>query len=344
MPVKSEHGRVHICLEAGATHNGYSSALRLVDAVGGDIPFDSWKWQTIWTVNLIGQDYPITYMDADGEQTESIGKVLSRRQLGMFEWGDLFSHVREWGYDCFSTPDTEQTVDFLKDLGSSAIKIMGADMTHLKLIEAAAKTGLPILLDARCTLNELEWAVEACWDADNTDVTIVHCPAGYPAKAENVYLNELRGLKKVFPLCDIGYSDHSPGYDMCVAAVTMGATYIEKTVTMDRNQHGPEHIMSLIPSEVGKFVEAIREVEKATITGYGVLPAPDTLHRRSIFLARDVGEGRSIEEADLEYKRPGNIGGIGAEEYNEVIGKWLTKDLKKGDLLRQEDVEEGDAE
>jgi len=174
-------------------------------------------------------------------------------------------------------------VRFLEDLGSSAIKIMGADMTHLKLIEAAAETGLPILLDARCTLEELIKAVNVCWDANNIDVTIVHCPAGYPAKAENIYLNEIRGLKKVFPLCDIGYSDHSPGYDMCVAAVAMGATYIEKTVTMDRNQHGPEHIMSLIPAEVGKFVEAIREVEKATISSYGVLPEPNTLHRRSIF-------------------------------------------------------------
>jgi len=341
MPMTSEHGRVHICLEAGATHNGFYSAITLVDMVGGDISFDSWKWQTIWTVNLIGQTYPITYMDADGEQTENIGRVLTRRELGMFEWKDLFAHIGEWGYDCFSTPDTEETVQFLKGMGSSAIKIMGADMTHLKLIEAAAETGLPILLDARCTLEELNTAVNVCWDANNIDVTIVHCPAGYPAKAENIYLNYIRGLKGEFPLCNIGYSDHSPGYDMCIAAVAMGATYIEKTVTLDRNQHGPEHIMSLIPDEVGKFVEAIREVEKATITRYGVLPEPNTLHRRSIFLARDVKEGRPLEEADLEYKRPGNIGGIGAEEYDEVIGLWSQRDLKKGNVLQRGDISEG---
>lgn len=348
MPMASEHGRVHICLEAGATHTGPVSATRLINAVGRTkAKFDSWKWQTIWVNNLIGQDYAITYMDARGEQTESIIDILSRREMSPSDWSVIFSRIGDWGYECFSTPDTEFTVSLLKALGSSAIKIMGADMTHLKLIRTAAQTGLPVLLDARCSITELEWAVDACYNVGNTDVTIVHCPAGYPASAENVNLKAIPLLSSAFPLCQIGFSDHSPGYDMCVAAVALGASYIEKTVTLDRNQPGPEHIMSLIPAEVDGFVKAIREVEKACPLGDGRLPtAVNALHRRSIFLARDIemGEERPIEGADLEYKRPGNINGIGAEHYQEVIGKWSTKDLKKGSLLQQEDVEEGDAE
>ena len=339
MPLQSKHGRVHICLEAGATHSGLHSAIRLVDAVGGYIPFDSWKWQTIRADDLVGQDYEITYVDGGGEQTESIKKVLRRREMGTNDWVGLFKRIRNhWGYDFFSTPDTEEIVEFLLRIGSSAIKIMGADMTHLKLIKAAATTKLPVLLDARCTFEELERAVSVCYDADNVDVTIVHCPPGYPASADNVYLNEIRGLQEVFPLCQIGFSDHSPGYDMCVAAVALGATYIEKTVTLGRHAPGPEHIMSLEPYEVPEFVEAIREVEKAVVQSYGVLPAPNTQHRRSIFLTRDKQAGNIIQEADLDYKRPGNIGGIGAEEYNEVIGQWFQRNVKKGDLLRPIDV------
>ena len=225
-------------------------------------------------------------------------------------------------------------------MGCDSLKIASADTNYQDLIEYAARKGIPVQLDTgSSSLGEVERAVDWIREIGNDNIIINHCPSGYPARLESINLNIIKTLKQTYPY-PIAFSDHTPGWEMDVAAISIGANIIEKTITLDRTQRSTEHIMSLEPAEMKSFVDIIRDVEKA-IGSVRVVIGPAerekrTFIRRSAYLVRDVQAGDIMKRKDIEFRRPGF--GIKPNEYHDYIGKRYKKDMKLGSLLTIKDV------
>lgn len=334
------NSQIHVCLEMGATHMGFQKAKTLiagiVEEAGGDpdlLP-SSLKFQLHRASEIVGENYLVPYTDYEGEKQSPIFELLASRQMTPGQWEEISCMVRGAGMGFFATPGSPKDVGRLTLLESIGIKIAGADMNYLGLIQKAAETGLPVLLDARCNLGELSDAVDACFAAENRRVVIVHCPSGYPAPAEKISLGMIPILRDAFPHCQIGFSDHSAGNEMCMAAIALGATYIEKCLTLDRESVGPEHLMSLEPGEVPAFIKSVRDLEKA-LGGVEVVPNPQ--HRRSAFAGRDITVGELIEEGDVVWLRPGDKG-ISVSDEGKLYGGRALRPIFKGARIVWEDV------
>ena len=189
------------------------------------------------------------------------------------------------------------------------------------------------------SLGEVECAVDWIREQGNDKIIINHCPSGYPARLESINLNMLRTLKRIFPY-PVAFSDHTPGWEMDVAAVAIGVNIVEKTITLDRTQRSAEHMMSLEPPEMAGFIRIIREVELALGGSRRVLTPEEREKReairRSAYLVRDVLEGEEMGREDFEFRRPGY--GIKPDEYRRFLGLRYKRDLKAGHMLKVEDL------
>ena len=321
--------RCFIVFEAGATHTGLSSAMQLVDhakAAGAD----AIKFQTIFVDKIMSrQDVQFEYESTSGTRTEGLAQILKRREMPYEDWARLQAYADEVGILFFSTPDSFESIDFLAKTGSPCIKINGGDMNNYPLIGYAAATGLPILLDTRGTLGELEQAIRTCLDAKNDQIIIVHCPSGYPSLLGSVRLKMVQVYLNTFPY-PVGFSDHSPDIDMNIAAISLGAHFVEKTITLDRHIDSAEHIMSLEPQEMASFVSRLRDVEEALgAPGVKTVGAAEReamkRARRSIVLKQDMAAGTVITADMLDYKRPGYA--INPDLAEMVVGKRLKQEV-----------------
>jgi N,N'-diacetyllegionaminate synthase len=322
--------RAFLVFEGGATHTGLASALRLVD-IAADAGVDAIKFQTVFADKMMAAaDVPFDYGTIDGgTQRESLAAILRRREMPFPDWARLKARADERRLCFFSTPDTPETIDFLVRIGTPAIKIAGGDMNNYPLIQYAAATKLPVLLDTRGTLGELERAIETCVVAGNEQLVIVHCPSGYPSAVESIRLRMIEVYRRLFPF-PVGFSDHSPGLEMNVAALALGADFIEKTITLDRAAPGPEHVMSLPPEATREFVVRLREVEQALGSPYATIVDAGAKQamlkaRRSIVLSRSARAGETLTQDMLTYKRPGY--GIAPELAPLVVGRVLRRDV-----------------
>ncbi len=329
---------VFIVFEGGATHTGFESARRMVD-LAAEAGADAVKFQTLFARNMMStEDVTFDYGTLEGKKQESLFDILKRRELSYDEWALVRRRAEERGVIFFSTPDTPESIDFLVRINTPAIKIAGGDMNNYPLIAYAAATKLPVLLDTRGTLGDLEKAVETCVRHGNEQIIIVHCPSGYPSEVESIHLRMIELYRRLYPF-PVGFSDHSPGRDMDVAAVALGADFIEKTITFDRGTRGPEHIMSLVPNELAEFVARLREVEQALGAPFARIPDEGGRQsmqkaRRSIVMARRAKAGETITPDMVSYKRPGY--GIPPELVALVIGRTLRADVEQDAPLRWE--------
>jgi N,N'-diacetyllegionaminate synthase len=327
---------VFLCFEGGATHTGFDSARRMID-LAADAGVDSIKFQTVFARNMMSkEDVQFEFGTTRGERKESLYTLLENRELPLSQWRALKQRADDVGIIFFSTPDNETTIDFLAEIGAPAIKIAGGDMNNYPLIRHAARTKLPVLLDTRGTLGELERAVETCVGAGNERIVIIHCPSGYPSAVASIRLRSIELYRRVFPY-PVGFSDHSPGWDMDVAAVALGADFIEKTITFDVAIEGPEHIMSLVPDQFRPFVAVMREVEQALGDPHVQL-IDDTGRkkmsraRRSVVLTRSGKAGETVTADMITFKRPGF--GIAPELASLVVGRRLVADVERDVPLR----------
>ena len=317
-----------IVFEGGATHTGLESAIEMVDNAKSS-GADAIKFQTMYVDEVMSRkDVQFQYESITGTKTEGLTEILKRREMPEEDWRKLKAHADEVGVLFFSTPFSYGTVDFLVEINSPCIKIAGGDMNNYPLIRHAALTSLPILLDTRGTLGELERAVSTCLDAGNDQIIIVHCPSGYPSPLDSVRLNMVPVYLNTFPY-PIGFSDHTPDIDMNIAALCLGAHFIEKTITADRNVESVEHVMSLEPDEMAGFVQRLRDVERALGSPWTWSMSPDEKEalkktRRGIVLNRDARAGEVITASMIDYKRPGYS--ISPELTDMVIGKRLKLD------------------
>jgi len=336
-----------ITFEAGPTHDGVATAKRLIKAAA-DAGADAVKFQILDPDRLVADrkqlfSYEILVDRKTGarkEKSEPLYDILKRRSLAPGEWKELKAYSDSLGLAFFATAGFEAEVDLIAELGCDSIKIASADVNHYPLIEYAARTGISLQLDTgNSTLGEIEAAVDRIVRAGNERIIIHHCPSGYPARRDGINLRVIETLKAMFPY-PAAFSDHSPGWDMDIAAVCLGANMLEKTISLDRTTPSVEHIMSLEGAEIPGFVGAIRDLEAAFGNPRRVMADAEIrkrdLVRRSIFLKRAVRAGEALRAEDLDYRRPGT--GIAPSELDRVLGRKLAADKPAGEMLRMEDL------
>jgi N,N'-diacetyllegionaminate synthase len=344
--VNRETNGVYIVLEAGATHYGLESAKKLVE-VAKTARANAVKFQFLSADRLMADksvmfEYSYLERDAEGNERfvstrERLYDILKRRELERDEWRDLKRYCDEQGIPLFLTATYNDEVDFLVDeLELDSIKINSSDINEIGFIKYCASKGINVQLDTgNADIWEIDRAVTAVEEEGCKNIIIHHCPSGYPARLQSIHLNMIKTLKTLFPNYSIAFSDHSPGWEMDVAAVALGADMLEKTITLDRTIKSCEHSFSLEPEEAKRFVESIRALEIALGSVRRTMPCEMIKKRRSTrrspYALENMDAGHVITETDFECKRPGY--GITSEELKFFVGKKLTKSMNKGEAL-----------
>ncbi|QGP92818.1 N,N'-diacetyllegionaminic acid synthase [Neomoorella glycerini] len=329
--------RVFIIAEAGVNHNGdLQLAKKLVDAAvqsGADaVKFQTFKAEDVVTPGAERAQYQKDNMP---EKDESQLEMIKRLELSYAQFRELYAYCRHKGIIFLSSPFDQESIDFLAALGVPYFKIPSGEITNYPFLRRIAGKKRPVILSTgMATLGEVEGALRVLREAGATDITLLHCTTNYPALPEEVNLRAMLTMRQAFAL-PVGYSDHTIGIAIPIAAVALGAEVIEKHLTLDRTFPGPDHRASLEPGEFKEMVAAIRQVEKSL--GDGIKrPAPGELAvmpaaRRSLVAARDIAAGEIITESCLTAKRPGT--GIPPNFWDVVVGRQARRDIAAGSIL-----------
>ncbi len=337
----------YITFEIGPTHDGLDSAKRLIKHAA-NAGANAVKFQISDPDREVSDktqmfSYGILKNRETGEietVEEPLYDLLKKRSLADEQWIELKKYSDELGIDFFSTVDFKENIELLVKLGCHSIKIGSADVNHFPLIRQAAKTGLCIQLDTgMATLGEIERAVDVVRSEGNENIIIHHCPSGYPARLDSINLKIIKTLKKMFSY-PIAFSDHTPGNEMDIAAVVLGANMIEKTITEDRMTPSVEHVMSIEPNEMKDFVRTIREVEIGLGTGRRVMHSEEIKKRnalrRSVFLIEPAKKGQRLGDCKVEFRRPGF--GVHSDQFEFLKNNILVRDIDSGQIIQFSDL------
>jgi N,N'-diacetyllegionaminate synthase len=327
-----------IIAEAGVNHNGdLDLARRLVD-VAAEAGADLVKFQTFSAERLAtAQAAKADYQRQNTAAAESQHAMLRRLELDAAAHEMLIEHCRSRGIGFFSTGFDVESVDLLARLGQRRFKIPSGEITNLPLLRHIGAFGLPLILSTgMATLEEVAAALKALEQAGTPRslVTVLHCTTEYPAPMSDVNLRAMLAMRDAFGV-SIGYSDHTNGIEVAIAAVALGATIIEKHFTTDRNLPGPDHKASLEPGELRAMVAAIRNIEVAL--GDGVKkPSPSEVKnrpiaRKSLVAAVPIRAGEVLSAANLAVKRPGT--GLSPMLWDEVLGRTARRDYAADELI-----------
>ena len=328
-----------IIAEAGVNHNGdIDLAKKLVveaAAAGADLV----KFQTFLANKIVSSTAPkAEYQKRTTDSGESQFEMIQKLELSRESHEVLIEECRRQGIGFFSTAFDSESFDMLLDLGCvNLIKIPSGEITNLPLLRYMTRLGKPVLLSTgMANLGEVEAAIQVIEAAGTPRhlITILHCTTEYPTPMEDVNLRAMVSMKQAFGVA-VGYSDHTPGIEVAIAAVALGATVIEKHFTLDRNLPGPDHKASLEPYELKAMVNAIRNIEVAL--GDGIKqPSLSELKnkpvaRKSIVARREINAGELFSEDNLAAKRPGT--GISPMFWDEVIGRKALRDFKEDEFI-----------
>jgi len=297
---------------------------------------DAVKFQTFRADLLATQAaHKAPYQERAATKAESQFEMLQRLELDAGAHHRLIEHCRQIGIQFLSSPFDMQSADLLASMDVPLFKVPSGEITNHPLLEHLARKGRPMILSTgMSTLGEVEEAVQLIQAAGTSQLTLLHCVTEYPAPYADVNLRAIQTLKSAFGL-PVGYSDHTPGIEIAVAAVAMGAVVIEKHFTLDRSLPGPDHAASLEPAELQQMVRAIRNVEAALGTGIKA-PAPCELPnlsvaRKSVVAARALTAGHRITAGDLDIKRPGN--GLAPKLLPALVGRSLRADVARDEVI-----------
>ncbi len=325
-----------IIAEAGVNHNGSREiAERLIDAAkscGADaVKFQTFKAEKLVTRNAEKADYQ---KRSTGEGNSQFG-MLKKLALGDEAFRKLFDHCDGRGIEFLSSPFDEESADLLESLGMATFKIPSGEITNHPFLKHVARKNKPVILSTgMCTLGEVEEAVEIFRAARVPRLILLHCVTEYPAPYDQINLSAMTTLRAAFGF-EVGYSDHTLGIEIPVAAVALGATVIEKHLTLDNAMEGPDHRASLNPDDFRQMVQAIRIVEQSL--GDGIKrPAPCELRnmaiaRKSVVAATSIAEGEVITREKLTIKRPGH--GIQPKELDKLVGLRARRGIAKDEVL-----------
>lgn len=320
---------VIIIAEAGVNHNGsLEMAKQLVDEAvnaGADyIKFQTFRSEKIVSRHAQAAQYQKENLKEDVGQFD----MLKKLELGYEDFRELKTYCEKKGIGFISTPFDLESLSFLNELGMDFWKLPSGEMTNLPYLEAMAKTRRPIILSTgMCNLEEVAEALEVLTNNGAEDITILQCNTQYPTLPEDVNLRAMYTMKEKFGY-PVGYSDHTQGISIPLAAVAMGAEVIEKHFTLSHELPGPDHVASLEPDELQAMVEGIRQIERAMGTGEKV-PSTSEMEnivpvRKSIVANIPIHKGEIITEKHLSVKRPGD--GISPMKWYEVIGRKADRD------------------
>jgi N-acetylneuraminate synthase len=337
--------RCYVIAEAGVNHNGsVERAHQLVDAASR-AGADAVKFQTFRSEALVAAGTPRAAYQARNAGEGDQLSMLRTLELPVQAYPGLYRHCLDSGIEFLSTPFDDASAAMLVELGMRKIKVASGEITNFPLLRALARLRRPIILSTgMATLDEVREAIavlDAQWGGKRGDgfLTLLHCTSNYPADPADVNLRAMVTMREAFGL-PVGYSDHTAGTAVAVAAAGLGATVIEKHFTLDRSLPGPDHKASLEPDELARMVGEIRIVGRA-LGSATKQPAPSELPvrelvRRSVTLARDLRPGEVIGAADVVLRRPAT--GIAPRELEKVVGRRAARALAAGTILQWADL------
>lgn len=327
-----------IIAEAGVNHNGdIAMARKLIEVAavaGADrVKFQTFSADALVTTRALKADYQIHGTHADESQHE----MLRRLELTRDMHDELMAHCSSHGIEFLSTGFDMDSLDLLARLGLECFKIPSGEITNLPYLRRVGGYGRQIILSTgMANLGEIEAALMALEQAGTPRdrITVLHCTTEYPAPIAEVNLRAMLTIQQAFGVA-VGYSDHTSGIEVAIAAVALGATVIEKHFTLDRNLPGPDHKASLEPDELKSMVSAIRNVERALGVGHKCAGPSELrnrpISRKSIVAARDIQQGEIFSNENLTVKRPGT--GISPMRWDELIGKESPRRYRRDDLI-----------
>lgn len=329
-----------VIAEAGVNHNGdINNAFKLID-MAVEAGVDYVKFQTFKSENLVSKtaskaDYQI---ENTQNETETQFEMLKKLEMSKEEHEQLIAYCKERNIKFFSTAFDLDSLKYLKEIGLEMVKIPSGEITNLPYLRLAADLFNKVILSTgMSTLDEVREALEVFVENGicKENVIVLHCNTEYPTPMKDVNLMAMLHIKEELGV-DIGYSDHTMGIEVPIAAVALGAKVIEKHFTLDREMDGPDHRASLEPHELKEMVSAIRNIEKA-VSGSGIKePSPSEeknrlIGRKSIVASRAIRLGEIFSVDNITTKRPGD--GISPMQWDDVIGKSATKDFQEDECI-----------
>lgn len=331
-----------IVAEAGVNHNGSLEMARQLVKVAVHAGADAVKFQTFKAEKVVSPQAPKAAYQIETTGTgESQLDMVKRLELSFDAFRELFFHCQRQGILFMSTPFDEESANFLADLGVAAFKIPSGEITNLSFLAHVARKARPMIVSTgMSTLVEVGTALRAVQEVGNRDVILLHCVSNYPADPRDANLRAMQSMVEAFHV-PVGYSDHTPGIEVAVAAAALGACVIEKHFTLDRALSGPDHRASLEPEELAALVRAIRTVEVALGHGRKVPASGEaemaSVARRSLVAARDIPAGVILTEELIAIRRPGT--GLPPAMLSLLVGRVTVKDIPADTLLCLEMVE-----
>ena len=328
-----------IIAEAGVNHNGdFQRALKMID-VAADAGVDYVKFQTAVPELLVAAsaqkaDYQKTTTGNDGSQLDMLRSIM----LPLEAFERLSEHCRKRGVGFVSTPFDLVSIDVLARLNMDFWKIPSGEVTNVPYLRKISRLGGRVIMSTgMCDPYDIEASLTYLTEVNITrrDISLLHCNTQYPTPMADVNLRAMDSLRR-FDVAAVGYSDHTLGIEVPVAAVALGAEIIEKHFTLDKSLPGPDHRASVDPAELRAMVAAIRNIEQALGTDEKRVTASEAANivaaRKSIVAARDITKGELLTEENLTVKRPGN--GLSPLMWDDVVGTTAVADFRADDLIR----------
>ena len=327
-----------IIAEAGVNHNGDLELAKQIVKAAANAGADLVKFQTFTAERLAIDSAPkADYQNQTTDQKQSQFAMLRQLELTAEMHEQLIVYCSKQGIGFFSTGFDLQSVDYLASLGADRFKIPSGEITNLPYLRHVGAFGKPLILSTgMATLGEIEAALDACEIAGTprSRITVLHCNTEYPTPMCDVNLRAMCSIRDAFGVA-VGYSDHTLGIEVPIAAVALGATVIEKHLTLDRNWPGPDHKASLEPDEFAVMVRAIRNIEQAM--GDGIKrPSPSesknkSIARKSLVAARSIKAGEQFTPENLTAKRPGT--GVSPMRWDKAMGRTATRDYDADEMI-----------
>lgn len=327
---------VFIIAEAGVNHNGsLELAKKLVDAAKNS-GADCVKFQTFISKNIVSSTAKkAEYQKKRTELEESQYDMLKKLELSFNDFEALSEYCKVKDIEFMSTAFDFDSINFLSKLELGTWKIPSGEITNLPYLMKIAKLNKPVILSTgMSTMEDIRDAIKVLKENGTTELTVLHCTTEYPTPIKDVNLNAMISIKNEFNV-NVGYSDHTNGIEVPIAAVALGAKIIEKHFTLDKTMEGPDHQASLEPDELKKMVKSIRNIELAL--GNGIKQPAESeiknmaIARKSIIAGTNIKYGEIFSEENLAIKRPGN--GISPMKWFDIIGKPASRDYKEDELI-----------
>lgn len=331
-----DRGNVYIIAEAGVNHNGSLETAKEMIRQARECGADAVKFQTFRSRALLSRHASkAEYQKMNMGTNESQLEMLEKLEMPFYYFEELKRFCQTCGIDFLSTAFDPESIVFLDGLGMECWKVPSGEVTNLPYLIKIAGTQKPVIMSTgMCRMDEIQSAIQILKDNGSSEITLLHCNTEYPTPYVDVNLLAMLTMRAAFHL-PVGYSDHTLGIEVPIAAVALGATIIEKHFTLDRNMEGPDHKASLEPQEFKRMVKSIRNIEDALGDGVKQPSVSESKNidvaRKSIVAKKKILKGEIFTEDNLAVKRPGY--GISPMQWFNVLGLRAVRDFDEDELI-----------